>query len=370
MQRAIFFLFLLFILGTAQAQSTSKIANGASYYCVSNYTSGASDSNFGVIIRINGGIAVSSSRVLTRTTNRIRVLRQRLEDGVGNATAIRATLRNLRTTRTDVRRCINYGTTEKDETAGALSRNAICQLVAGTNARSASQTTSEVPASEIISGHECEIGNSAVVPISLFQSGQNVGSCSGTVVRRASESTGHVVMFAAHCVEGGVDSIEIITPNGTMQTSNLHYYPGWPVSEDITQKDVAIAIFAETIPTNSFVIHGSNDLVSGEVAVIAGYGLDENQDAYLDRLKAGLVKVAEFTSSTITIYYEGLGSNTCSGDSGGPIFVKRDGTWKLIGATSNGILELCGPGDTSNFSNFADPEVVSWINTIVSGLVQ
>ncbi|MCB0337131.1 MAG: trypsin-like serine protease, partial [Bdellovibrionales bacterium] len=98
---------------------------------------------------------------------------------------------------------------------------------------------------------------------------------------------------------------------------------------------------------------------AGETMVISGFGINSNDVDSVFR--AGLMALDSFSTVGITAKYNGTGSNTCSGDSGGPLLMSRDGEWKLVGATSNGLLQKCGPGDTSNFVNLSDPSVKSFI---------
>ena len=364
--RIFFCLFLIFCLSAAaNAQFTSRIGNGASYRCLSNYTSTSIESTFGKIQRVNDGMIVSQSRALNRIATRIRVLQDRVRSG-GSA-GLRRALKNLRASRTDIRRCVNYGTTEKDFTGG-FSRGDICALVGAGEARA--RSTENPVASPIVGGHRCDINSAGVVPLALYVGDTYVGDCSGTVVRRPSQYNSSVVIFAAHCVEGGVDQVEAVLPSGSMFSAFVTAHPNWNSNnDDFAKADVALALFDEVIPTQSFIIHPFNDFSDGEIGIIAGYGLDEYEYASFDRLKVGLMKISEVNTHHIGMRYLGPGANTCSGDSGGPIFVNREGQWLVAGATSYGLRTNCDAGDYSYFSNFSDPAVISWLNSVVPGLV-
>lgn len=201
----------------------------------------------------------------------------------------------------------------------------------------------------IIAGRECAVGDTPVVMLNLYDRfGDNLGSCTGTVVSK------RAVISAAHCVEDGVEEIEIVTGRGSFWTTNLAGHPDFGYQNDLEINDVSIIISNQDLPVRIAKLHKAGSLNRSETAVIAGYGLDENENAGL--LKAAPTKIDSFTGSAITIRYfsnQGLG-NTCSGDSGGPLFVKRGNDWLLAGVTSNGILDNCGSGDVSNFANLAD----------------
>ena len=213
----------------------------------------------------------------------------------------------------------------------------------------------------IIGGSKCLIGNTPVVYLDIEDSrGNSVGACTGTVVRKAGESSSKTVVFAAHCIEGA-SRITINTPNGRMTSISAQSHPRWNSNRDITEADVAVASFSENIPTRSVQLLTTPNLNVGENAIIAGYGVDENGNADASTLKAGNVIIGDVSSYGISTFYDGSGANTCFGDSGGPIFVNRNNEWLLAGVTSNGESENCGVGDRSNYANLVDPNVKDWV---------
>jgi secreted trypsin-like serine protease len=65
--------------------------------------------------------------------------------------------------------------------------------------------------------------------------------------------------------------------------------------------------------------------------------------------------VSAVTELLIEARYDGTtGSNSCNGDSGGPLFVKRGEQWYLAGDTSNGDAAKCGVTEGSDISRWAN----------------
>jgi hypothetical protein len=117
--------------------------------------------------------------------------------------------------------------------------------------------------------------------------------------------------------------------------------------------DVAIVIASSPIGSTTFDLLPSNDLKAGESALIAGYGLTEN--LIPEGLRAGFVTIQSADSTSITAAWNSTaGSNTCNGDSGGPIMVKRNDKWYLAGTTSNGDARNCGVTEGQDISRWAN----------------
>lgn len=74
-----------------------------------------------------------------------------------------------------------------------------------------------------------------------------------------------------------------------------------------------------------------------------GYGYDESGTADGKKRQVNS-KISEFVSKGREFFAGGGGKDTCSGDSGGPVFMRADdGTLRLVGITSRGYPE-CGSG--------------------------
>lgn len=138
-----------------------------------------------------------------------------------------------------------------------------------------------------------------------------------------------VVLTAAHCGNPAY----ITTRNGTVR-SNINYVPHPDYVG--TTNDLALLFLDGTIPDMSPVVIGWP--MYGE-ALVQGYGVDENGE--LGGLREGITHVTDFYSNH-KIGTGPDGTDTCFGDSGGPMYQRG----LLVGITSSGYAGMteCGEG--------------------------
>ncbi len=204
----------------------------------------------------------------------------------------------------------------------------------------------------IIGGSTCSPIGSAVVEIFMYDEfNESLGSCTGTVI------DGHTVLSAAHCFandDGTIDvaSVEVQTGTQIIDSQTFYVHPLYdPYSEQSESHDFSIIKLPEEADATPFPMHFTADLQYDEILAISGYGLDSEGNS--DVLKGGFMKVYTAEPSRIQArYLPGSGSNTCNGDSGGPVAVYRSGIWKLVGATSNGDNGSCGVNGNSDLSRW------------------
>jgi hypothetical protein len=210
----------------------------------------------------------------------------------------------------------------------------------------------------IINGEVCSnTKESPVVQLILKDRNGSEGSCSGTVVSQT------VIVTAAHCLYENPIRITIKVGSRFINAIDYQYHHSWnPGIFQTETNDVGIVVAEENIGVSPVAILDKNDIKSGELALIAGFGLTENLE--LEGLRAGFMTVKSVTTGSITALFDGSGSNSCNGDSGGPLFIKRDNTWYLAGTTSNGDAARCGViegTDISRWSNLNDPSNKAFI---------
>jgi hypothetical protein len=203
----------------------------------------------------------------------------------------------------------------------------------------------------IINGNSCASQMpTPVVYIEIVDSRGEISSCTGTLV----SSTG--IITAAHCFAGGqVARITVASGTKQVQAASHYVHPNWSANQSaVENNDVAVIVLNEALGVSSLPILPANDVVTvGEQVLIAGYGLTE---ILIDQgLRAGYMTVSAVTEDLIEARYDGVtGSNSCNGDSGGPLLVLRGSQWYLAGDTSNGDAANCGVTEGTDISRWAN----------------
>lgn len=170
-----------------------------------------------------------------------------------------------------------------------------------------------------------------------------IGACSGTLVAPS------VVITAAHCH----NSASFVTA-GDLGVSvwdrivHPDYVGGW-------QNDIEILILEHELP-GPYATIGAPRVGS---AVVSGYGVDENGNG--DELRIGETYIDTVTQTMALT--DGSGSDSCYGDSGGPIY--QNG--RLVAVTSHGRFSSssCGAGSV----NVTPDAFADWIDTVTGGAV-
>ena len=85
-------------------------------------------------------------------------------------------------------------------------------------------------------------------------------------------------------------------------------------------------------------------LAIGEPLILAGFGLTQAEGGTSGQLRKVITKLTGVWADAAEIEFgDSPGKSACSGDSGGPAYVKRSGKYQLIGVTSRGLVG-CGGG--------------------------
>ena len=214
----------------------------------------------------------------------------------------------------------------------------------------------------IINGVLCSGDTSPVVLVLLQDaSGKTIGFCSGTVI------ASNAVLTAAHCLVSDTKRVAIM-PGGlggkTIAATSFTPIPEY--SDAVSSSpDVGVVIVGDNLllqtPLKLLV---SRDPVEGEPGVIAGYGL--NGSGGQGVLRAGAVTVKRIGVYFFASLFDGALSNTCNGDSGGPLLLEQGGAWGVAGVTSAGQSSDC-LGGFSDYARLSNGLLSSFVFGLVPG---
>ncbi len=190
------------------------------------------------------------------------------------------------------------------------------------------------------------------------------GYCSGTLIGC------ETVLTAAHCVDGETASNNFVFLQnvGTVSVTSITLHPSY-IDANFPIADVAVlklgAVVTGVDPAEINQIDPSS-VIPGATGIIAGYGvtLGSNDDFGIKRFGRvettnceGSVPAGAGNTEVICWNYEtpvgspGDDSNTCFGDSGGPLFMDLGAGEVVAGITSDGSNINCDTNDHSYNAN-------------------
>lgn len=206
---------------------------------------------------------------------------------------------------------------------------------------------------KVFNGASCvSYKSTPVVLLAIQEADGRFSTCSGTRI------SPNQVLTAAHCVADGPK--RVVAANFKTDTNitgidatSWVMHPAY--SADGFVNDAAVVSFPAGLPNPTMPILASESARKGQAVFFAGWGLPS------DELAVGAANLSSVDSERLSINFDGSQSNTCSGDSGGPMYRLLAGGAALIGITSNGTTADCGAGERSNFTNAQTPTVLDFI---------
>ncbi len=184
-----------------------------------------------------------------------------------------------------------------------------------------------------------------------------VSLCSGTLVGcRTLLTAAHCVCAfssddAASCLAQGMvhpDELTVFLANaGRIAVDGIQIHPEY----DFTRRgDFAVLRLAESVATiEPAILDVAGRVAIGTAATIVGYGntggppADQNDFGIkrVGSVRTGACSTTVSADNHICWDFVDVDSNTCGGDSGGPLFVERLGSPRLAGVTSGGNNSSC-----------------------------
>jgi len=208
----------------------------------------------------------------------------------------------------------------------------------------------------IVNGGECSTANSPVVLLNMKDSGgQQLGSCSGTVIAQ------RAILTAAHCIGIGAatGTIKVFLGSGPeLVTQSFAVHPSWREANN-TAFDAAVVLMPEDIGRTPLPLLLSRDARVSENAILAGWGKDSIAGVPAT-LRAGVATITAVSALTLQTTFTTTASSVCQGDSGGPILLSEGGGWAVGGVISANSTLACSSGDNF-YANIRHPEISGFI---------
>jgi secreted trypsin-like serine protease len=216
---------------------------------------------------------------------------------------------------------------------------------------------------KLINGTECATAEASPL-VMLFATGPDgrTALCTGTMI------TPQKVLTAGHCLSGRV-ALDVLygTPSGvyaSQRAASWTVHPGFSYVNGQIVNDVAVAVLATPLAVSTLPILVSLAPAPGMVGSVFGYGTAGTATNDYGILRSGTTAIDVVTDTAILSLYDGSRSNTCHGDSGGPLLIQAAGQQGIIGLTSAGTSEACAVGDWTSFTKIQNGSIRNFLQTV------
>lgn len=231
---------------------------------------------------------------------------------------------------------------------------------------------------KIVNGNTCGPDRSSVVSLAYRSSGGGLHSqfCSGVVIGD------HTVLTAGHCLTDAhgrsTSSSTLFVVDGTGANFTVADVNVHPAFKDYLARtgdfsnapnDVAVVMTDASLGVPAMPILVSRVANSGEEGIVAGFGSTGSGGAadVQGTLQAGKVTVVDQDSTFIRTIYNGDNSNSCFGDSGGPLLLIEQNAFAVAGVVSQGTKSHCEVGDVTTYPNLSQSSNTSFLESAAPG---
>ncbi|HEU0031744.1 MAG TPA: trypsin-like serine protease [Kofleriaceae bacterium] len=233
-------------------------------------------------------------------------------------------------------------------------------------------------ASTAHAGIEAPIVGGSPVPVGKWRDvvvvvGQT-GTCTGTLIAP------DIVLTAAHCIDARpieviTDTVDFAEPGGDrIAVKWARAYPNWTERYDIGV--IMLDHVARGMPRAiAAACHAREGLVAGALVHLVGFGLTtasgSDDNSVLHEADAPVIDptctMDVGCQSAIAPHGEfiagGRGTDSCFGDSGGPVYLNTPQGMALVGVVSRGVALPGAPCGSGGIYVRAD-KVVSWVQSV------
>lgn len=216
---------------------------------------------------------------------------------------------------------------------------------------------------KVFNGSNCaNPRNSPVVQLAVLQGG-NTYTCSGVML------TPNRVLTAAHCLPAGTSAVAATVWDGNggsqlLSAQSWAVHPQYLESYSSLVNDAAVITLNGAMPNPTMPLLVSQRSKKGDEVFFAGWGLPSGD------LAVGFAKLTKVTDWQLELSFRGQLSNSCAGDSGGPVYRSVGGRMGVVGLTSTGTTRACGAADDSLFTNTQTDNVLGFIRSQAPGAAE